>query len=483
MAKAGRRRDHYVTSWGDTIVDFGRRPDGRWVDLEDRDHPWVCDDERDAIAEFYRRKAKRLGRKLPFTDTTPVDSHSRKLLKQLIPHRDPPDFFVTEEGIPEDEFWSLVGEMIRKNPKLAARKTGIEELAYLKDLSPPPPPLTLQRIGELYCGQRDRSGRFVSKDRKEQGKQFDDPSEGRKSWRCWQGFCEALKPVEAVEGITNADLLRYHAAVHALGLADKTIKNRYNKIGSVLKYAWELLKEYRPAIAELKTEFNIVCKAQGNEEPAPDPIDVEDFHAIFRAADKRWRAILLCMMNFAMHPKECGDIEKRHLDLRRGTLDNKRKKRGKCRRVAMVWRETAEAIRAYQELQERNPAYARSEYLFLTTNIDPTKADQKYSWGGLTQYFRETLKSKAEKVAGRPLDFSLDQIRDGAQNAADDGGADPFHTMMLMGHKLPGALGSYKNRVPTKTAKSVECIHRHYRIAAMIAAVASLRNRSRRPGS
>ena len=226
--------------------------------------------------------------------------------------------------------------MIRKNPKLAARKTGIEELAYLKDLSPPPPPLTLQRIGELYCGKRNSNGRFLSQDGKEQGRQFEDPSEGRKSWRCWQEFCEALKPVETVEAITNSDLHGYHAAIQAGGLADKTIKNRYHKIGGILKYAWELLKEYRPVLAELKTEFNIVCKAQGNEEPASDPIDAADFHAIFKAADLRWRAILLCMMNFAMHPKECGDIEKRHLDLRRGTLDNKRKKRGKYRRVAMI---------------------------------------------------------------------------------------------------------------------------------------------------
>ena len=60
------------SSWNDTIVNRGRRPDGRWVDLEDRDHPWICEDERDALAEFYHRKAKRLGRELPFTKTTPV---------------------------------------------------------------------------------------------------------------------------------------------------------------------------------------------------------------------------------------------------------------------------------------------------------------------------------------------------------------------------------------------------------------------------
>lgn len=92
-----------------------------------------------------------------------------------------------------------------------------------------------------------------------------------------------------------------------------------------------------------------------------------------------------------------------------------------------------------------------------------------YAQRGPTDYYRETLKPRAEKLAERKLTCTLDCIRDGAQNAADDGGADALHTAMLMGHALPGVMGNYKMRVPCKTQNSVDAIHEHYRIAELIA--------------
>ena len=77
------------------------------------------------------------------------------------------------------------------------------------------------------------------------------------------------------------------------------------------------------------------------------------------------------------------------------------------------------------------------------------------------------MQARGETLVERPSTCSLDPLRDGSQNAADDGGVDSIHTEMLMGHKLPGVMGKYKRRTPAKTAKSVECIHSHYRIGKL----------------
>ena len=116
-------------------------------------------------------------------------------------------------------------------------------------------------------------------------------------------------------------------------------------------------------------------------------------------------------------------------------------------------------MRAYQTTQQDNAIYRDSPYLFLTS------LNLTYAHAGLTQYFRETLKPRAEKQAGRKLSCTLDGIRGGAQNAADDGGADTIHTEMLIGHALPGVMGYYEKRTPAKTARSVQCIREHCQIA------------------
>ena len=57
-----------------------------------------------------------------------------------------PDGTVTDESdVAADAFWDKVAEEIRRNPKLAAQKTGIEELAYLDRLTEPPPSLNPTR--------------------------------------------------------------------------------------------------------------------------------------------------------------------------------------------------------------------------------------------------------------------------------------------------------------------------------------------------
>ena len=50
--KVGRRADHYVTSWAETIVGLHRRGDGRWYPVAQPNHVFTESDERLAIHKF-----------------------------------------------------------------------------------------------------------------------------------------------------------------------------------------------------------------------------------------------------------------------------------------------------------------------------------------------------------------------------------------------------------------------------------------------
>lgn len=448
MAKRGRKRNNYTTSWGETINGLGQLADGRWVDLEDRAHPWSSPDERDALREFRRRQARRRRELLAVvTKRFPLSRIDQEIETAFLPEMeitiDGEDVSI-ETFVASQPLWDMFGELVRANPKLAAERTGIRELAWLGDLEPPPPALTLQQVRELYAE-----------------KQFCSPNESKRSLAYWDEFCQAVQPAQTIKEIKPEHLERYHRHWSRQDLSPKTLRNRYAKIGSILKHAYNLKPAHRPVLQNLRTEFNRICRAGRGQRGQATPIEVEDFKALYLAADVRWRAILLCMLNFAMHPKEAGELLKDELNLRTQELRSTRTKTGVWR-VGKLWPETAQAIRDYQETQTGNAAYEASSFLFLTSFNKP------YGNAGLTQYYRETLKPRAEKVARRKLHCTLDHIRDGAQNAADEGGADSIHTEMLMGHVLPGSMGSYKTRTPAKTAVSVRCIRDHYRISQLV---------------
>ena len=64
-----------------------------------------------------------------------------------------------------DDFkYRIIGDEIKKNPKLVAQETGIEELGYLDKLLPPRKRLSLVRVGEMYQRkQYNKRGQVISK--------------------------------------------------------------------------------------------------------------------------------------------------------------------------------------------------------------------------------------------------------------------------------------------------------------------------------
>lgn len=60
------------------------------------------------------------------------------------------------------------------------------------------------------------------------------------------------------------------------------------------------------------------------------------------------------------------------------------------------------------------------------------------------------------------LTVKFEQLRDGGQTAAIEGGADPIHADILMGHKIPGVRDNYLARNPNMVADACEAIEQHY---------------------
>src|SRR5690606_20658669 len=152
MATRGIALKHYTTSWGEIIPGLYRLSDGRWVDQDDRKHPWTSADERDAIREFRRRRSVRTDQRIPVPVTEKSQPDIRDLQQALEQVEDltplmTVDFsdraLKVELFPPSHAFWRVMGEVIRNHPQLAAQNTGIKELAWIEDLQPPPGPLSL----------------------------------------------------------------------------------------------------------------------------------------------------------------------------------------------------------------------------------------------------------------------------------------------------------------------------------------------------
>ncbi len=346
--------------------------------------------------------------------------------------------------IPAAFFWARIRDLIIENPRLAAEKIGIKELAYLIDLKPPVLSLTLAEIPVLYLAKR-----------------FGDRDEPQRVKKAWQEFSRLVNAA-SVKGVTQDGIDRYHRIVTDGRYGKKTIKSRFDRIAAIIDHAYKRRKENRPELAELKTDFRSICTIRVGKKGKPKPIHVDDFHALYQAADStKMQAIALCMLNFGLHPSEATSLTKEDIDLRQKHLWTNRSKTGEVERVGRAWKETITAIKRYQKEQKTNATYRQSDYLFLT------RVDKPYARGGLGDYFRETWKPRAEKMSGRRLRLTLDSLRDGAQNAADEADCDPIHTAMLLGHVLPGVGDAYKTRRPKKTERSVQAIYERYDIASL----------------
>lgn len=115
------------------------------------------------------------------------------------------------------------------------------------------------------------------------------------------------------------------------------------------------------------------------------------------------------------------------------------------RRLAVLWPRTVDAIRQYQS---EHPHH--SEFLFAS------EIGQPYNGNHMGRNFR-----RRRTEAKLPVTVEFAHIRDGAETAAIEGGADLTAAKLLAGHRT-GISDHYVRRNPKMVADACEAIERHY---------------------
>jgi hypothetical protein len=154
---------HFVN---DLFIQKAKRKDGREYDryfaLADGKRKYFgnSDDKAAAILAFQQWQAQEQDAVVTFaTERLAPQEVDEKLAAAMRRHEievtvDLDGSIEVADCVQEDAIWAWCSDRIRRNPLLAAQKTGIEQLGYLHRLEPPLPPATLEEVGKLYLDDK-----------------------------------------------------------------------------------------------------------------------------------------------------------------------------------------------------------------------------------------------------------------------------------------------------------------------------------------
>ena len=188
-------------------------------------------------------------------------------------------------------------------------------------------------------------------------------------------------------------------------------------------------------------EMLVPPRANGKD---PNPIARQHFEQLLSVCDSKWKAAYLLALNAALYPSEVADVRKTEIDLDAKTLRMDRGKTGIVR-IAVLWDRTVDAIREYQAEHPHE-----SDYVFISEEGQPYNANH------VGRNFR-----RRRKLAGLPFSVQFAHIRDGAETAAIEGGADLTQARLLAGH-CAGISDHYVRRNPKMVADACEAIEAAY---------------------
>ncbi len=243
-----------------------------------------------------------------------------------------------------------------------AEMVGLPELQNIHSLPPVVGPLSLQAIIERYAEDKTFAYKRQTTDAR----------------TIWSVFAESVT-VDSLEDITNEMLQRYKKAVESR-YALRTQKNHYDCIQSILSHAAAVFRAHRAMIQSQKLEFRLNCqnwsqdKKRKAKRSKAKPMKPEVFRKMLaqaRGQSKLAYALYLSAANFAMHGKEATDIRHDDLDFDSMWLSSYREK-DSVQRVAVIWNETAKAIKAFLESDENHndPEFLFSDANGKTMNIN-----------------------------------------------------------------------------------------------------------------
>ncbi len=341
---------------------------------------------------------------------------------------------VTEE-LTEPEYWLEVGRQVRRRPGLWARRLGVQEIAWLAELDPPAPSVSLERIGRLY--EVEKAGHITPKE-----------VSRCKTW--WGEFCKLARPAKTVRDVSKAGLRRYAEKIHGdqreKGCADSYTRGRFLCVRTVFNYAFDDPELDIPAaeIVRLKKLFKRVLKPPGQPKGNAEQIEVKDFRKLLEVASTPFdRCILLLGLNGAYYSKDLTELRfDQHVDFKGGGISFRRAKTGVVQ-VCKLWPRTATVLK-----EVLNDDDGRTHvFMFGGKPVHPYTVAQHFS-------------RLCEQVGVEGV--TLGHLRDSAVTIAARC-ASSAQYQALMGHRVGrGADDNYIARNFEFVADACGAVHRHY---------------------
>lgn len=407
--------------------------DGRYYATGSKPRVYFGSDFDLAVRRFRAWQARERGQKVEVEYDVPLSPESKKkhdVLRRAYGKPPVGDSLPVTDSLPEEVFWGKVRELLidANGRRLAAQKTGIKELEWLFDLEPPPPPMTLEEIGNLYVSKKPPIG----SDERKQVRQF------------WRQFREIVG-VDTLGELTQEHIRNYCNRVYEIqednGHKPSYIDKRFGKIKTVVN--WLDKMNLSPDQSRRVRAMLTVLIAPKKRKSLPTPISRADVERLLKVATTEEAAIVLLGLNCAFYPVDCRMLTKGNgLDLERGVYSAYRHKT-EIPQCAVLWQRTVKAVNKHLA-ENPNP----TDYIFVTSTGRPYGAET----------FRRMFVALRDR-AGVKEAIKFDHLRDGAATHAD---APSRQIDVLLGHEAPGLTARYRLRHPEMVEHACKTVDAHY---------------------
>lgn len=309
---------------------------------------------------------------------------------------------VVDDHLSPDQ-WQYLRRTLIDHPKWVAQKVGLEQVGWLPDLKRPTESPKLTDLMEVYAGKPGITSEEIARCR-----------------RFWKEFVEIVG-IQTLRELEHEHVEKYEAAITDKDLAAKSIKHRYTRVRTVIAYAMRRGKgqeDCRRALDKLA-----MLEVEDVNTLNPNPIKPADFWKVHAAAgkagDTAFAALMLFALNAALYPSEVGAVRWEDVDLGRAEFSTRRNKT-KVPRVATLWPETIDALKAMP----------RDRATIFNTKV------QQYSRMSI---HRDWTVHRTEAKVKDGITFGM--IRDAAFTIGCQESLD--QARVLAGHRLPGAVDHY----------------------------------------
>jgi len=406
--------------------------DGRYTDyycyLEDGKRKWFGRDLRKAVKQYRQWQAEQQGKKVvlyskPIPNEKVLTFEEAKTIRQNLVETG--EKIETDEtgakhrtlDISEADFWEAARDAILGDPQKAAQY--IPEIDNLDKLPQQKPSMKLDAVADLYFSRPNK------------------PKHDKNANTNRKYFKEFIRTTQAKTiADLNADCIGHYADImtkRGRDFSPAWLRSRFSIVNTILSYALQRGKE-----PEILQGVLVLCKMLKKPESAPanpHPIDREDFHKLYDAADVKWKAILMLSLNMFLKPKALCAVKKEDIDLSTRVFSNLRPKT-KEKRVGILWERTVADIDNYQRAQP----HGKPELFVANT---------------------ETMRTQFARLrtqAGVSKDVKYEHIRDGGYTHAFDG---TTARKLVAGHAM-GIEDAYSQRVATTTIRVLAMVEDHY---------------------